>query len=264
MAMWKGNITFSLVNIPVQLVNASEDHSLSLRLLHKTDHSPIRFARVCKKDGHEVPWKDIVRGYEIGKDDYVIVDQKELEKAAAKRTHSIEILTFVDEDGIESLYFDKPYYIEPAKTGAKTYALLREALKRSGKVGVAKVVFTNKEHLAAVKVEGDALMLETLRFDNEVKHPDLDLPARYSGAKGELDLALKLIEQMSGKFEPKKYKDTYTQELQAYIEKKAQGKVAVKPGKKQKAPSPTRVNELMSALKASLKQQGDGEHHAAH
>ena len=270
MAMWKGNISFSLVNIPVQLVNASQDHSVSLRLLHRSDHAPIRFARVCQKDGHEVAWKDIVRGFEVGKDDYVVVDQKELEKASAKRTHTIEILSFVDAKDIESYYFDKPYYIEPAKSGAKTYALLREALKKTGKVGVAKVVFTNKEHLAAVKVEGEALMLDTLRFESELKRPDLDLPPHYSGAKAELDLALKLVEQMSAAFEPSKYKDNYAKELLAYIHKKAKakGKALPKPEQEEKEPSPTRVNELMSALRDSLKESGRGhgrgESHAVH
>jgi DNA end-binding protein Ku len=256
-AMWKGSLSFSLVNIPVQLYAASEEQGLSLRLLHKTDRSPVRFARVCRKDGHEVPWKDIVKGYEVGEDDYVIIDQKELEKAEARKTRTIEILNFCAESQIETYYYEKPYYLEPLKGGEKSYALLREALQSAKKVGICKIVFTNREHLAAVKAEGEGLMLNTLRFESELRRPELSLPGPYRGRKDELQLAMQLIQKMSGKFDPKRYKDSYKKELEDYIQKKAKGRPIRMP--EQGEPEPTRVPDLMAALRRSLKSSHQAE-----
>lgn len=260
---WKGTISFSLVNIPVALHPAAvPDHGLNLHLLHKTDHSPIRFARVCREDGREVPWKDIVKGYEFGKGDYVVIDQKELEKAAARRTGSIEIMSFVNEKEIESIYYDKPYYIEAVKGAEKSYALLREALKASKKVGLARIIFSSREHVAAINEEDGALMLNTLRFESDIRRPDLNVPARYSGRKQELDLALKLIGQMSEPFNPRQYKDTYTAELESLIERKAKGRPLPKPRAKEK--EATRVPDLMAALRASLGSSSRAESRTMH
>jgi DNA end-binding protein Ku len=260
-AMWKGSLSFSLVNIPVQLWAGSQEQGLSLHLLHKADKSPIRFARVCKKDGHEVPWKDIVKGYEVAEDDYVIIDQKELEKADARKTKAIEILSFTDGDKIEDYYFEKPYYLEPLKGGEKSYAMLREALSETKKVGVCKIVFTNREHLAEVKAEGNALMLNTLRFETELRRPDLSLPGPYKGRKDELALAKQLISKLTKPFDPAKYKDTYKKELEAYIKRKAKGRPL--PKLEEKEPEPTKVPDLMDALRRSLK-GGHGEQATVH
>jgi DNA end-binding protein Ku len=249
--MWKGTINFSLVSIAVQLHAMSAEHGLGLHLLHKRDMSPVRFARVCRQDGREIPWNEIVKGYEISKDDYVVIDQKELAKAHAKRTHSIEIVSFVDEKEVESYYFDKPYFLEPLRGAEKSYVLLREALKQSKKIGVAKVVFTDKEHLAALKVGDNVLMLNTLRFESDVRKPEIRLPARYEGDKKELDLALQLIGQMSGKFKPSLYKDSYTAEIKKYIERKAKGRPIVQ--EKGAEPRPTPAPDLLAALRSSLK-----------
>lgn len=250
--MWKGSLSFSLVNIPVQLYAASQEQGLSLHLLHKADKSPVRFARVCRKDGRELAWKDIVKGYEIAEGDYVVIDEKELQKAEAKKTRTIEILSFVDEKSIDSYYFEKPYYLEPMKGGEKSYALLRESLAGSKKCGLCKIVFTNREHLAAVKVEGNALMLNTLRFESELRKLELKLPARFSGRKDELELAGQLIQKMTGKFDPSRYKDTYKKELESYIKKKSKGRLPVK-SEAEAEPEATQVPDLMAALRKSLK-----------
>src|SRR4051812_45551132 len=148
-AMWSGTISFGLVNIPVQLYSAVQEEELSFHMLHKKDLSPIRFARVCREDGHEVPWEEIVKGYEVSKGNYVVMTEEDFKKVAVKRSNTIEILKFSDEKDIQPAYFERPYYLEPDKGADKAYALLSEALDKSKKVGIAKVVFRNKEHLAA-------------------------------------------------------------------------------------------------------------------
>jgi DNA end-binding protein Ku len=224
-------------------------------LLHKADHSPIRFARVCRKDGREVPWRDVVKGYEFGEGDYVVIDQKELEKADARKTKSIEILSFCGEKEIGPDYFDKPYVLEPLKGAEKPYALLRDALAAAKRVGLAKIVFTNREHLAALKAQGDALALNTLRFQSQLKKPELKLPGPWSGRKEEMQLAVQLIQKMSSKFSPGRYKDSFTDELKSFIERKAHGRPLPKGKAEREA---TRVPDLMAALRASLKSPQHG------
>jgi DNA end-binding protein Ku len=249
--MWTGVISFGLVNIPVQLYAAVEQEALSFHLLHKKDLSPIRFARVCKEDGTEVPWPDVVKGYEIAKGQYVVMTEEDFLKADLKRTNSIEILKFCEAGSIESGYFERPYYLEPVKGSDKAYGLLREALGQSGRVGIAKVVFHNREHLAALGARDELLVLNTLRFTQDLRQPDLRLPPKTAAKSQEVKMAMQLIEQLSGPFKPEDYRDTYRQELKALIDRKSKGLPA--PGRG-KAPKPTRVPDLMEVLRKSLAQ----------
>lgn len=221
-------------------------------MLHKEDLSPIRFARVCRRDGKEIPFEDIVKGYEYESGDYVVLVDEDFKKANPKETSSIEIQNFVVEEEIDPLFFEKPYYLEPEKS-KKPYALLAEALKRSKKVGVAKFVLRNKEHLAVVRPENNLLVLEQLRFKEEIRKPEgLKLPDSKIAEGKEVELALQLIDQLTVKFNPDDYKDTYTAELKEVIEAKAKGRT-VKP--KGGVPEPVKVHDLMDVLKKSLERE---------
>jgi DNA end-binding protein Ku len=222
-------------------------------MLHKKDHEPIRYARICREDGKEVPWDEIVKGYEYAKGDYVILTDEDFKKANARKTKTIDITEFTDEDEIDIRYFEKPYYLEPDKNAQKAYALLREALKRSKKVAIAKFVLRNREHLALIKPVGNALVMDQMRFQNEVRQPvDLNLPNKGDASKKEIDMALALIDHLSSPFAPEDFHDTYTEELEDIIAAKAKGK---KPKKQGNEPQPTQVKDLMSMLKASLEKE---------
>ena len=248
-SMWKGSIVFGLVNIPVKLYVATQDQELKFNLLHKKDNSEIKYVRVCKLEDKEVPWEEIVKGYEVSKGKYVIFDDKDFEKVDLARTKSIEIQAFVNESDIDSAYFMKPYFLEPEKNGSKAYALLREALQKSKKVGLAKFVIRNREHLGVIKAYDEALVLNQIRYHEELLQPKaLELPQGKASAK-ELDLALDLISRLTVDFDPKKYKDTYVEEVKELIMKKAKG-LKIEP---KKAPAPkAKVHDLMGLLKASL------------
>jgi len=253
-AIWTGALSFGLVNIPVRLYSATEEHALDLDMLHKDDLSPIRYARVCRADGKEIPYDDIVKGYEYHKGDYIILADEDFKRANARKTKTIDIVDFSKADEIDSVFYEKPYFLEPDKGAGKPYALLREAIKKSKKVGVARFVLRNREHLAVVKPFGNVLVLNQMRFFSELRKPEgLDLPAKSTAAKGkELDMALALIDQLTGPFKPEEYKDTYTAELKAVIAEKAKGK---KPRKKGKEPQPTEVTDLMAMLRKSLEKE---------
>jgi DNA end-binding protein Ku len=249
-SMWSGAISFGLVNIPVKLYSAVGDNSLDFDMLSKKDHSPIKYMRVSASDGKEVPYKDIVKGYEIEKGHYVVLDEKDFEKANAKKTKSIEILNFVLEEEIDSMYFDKPYYLEPDKTAAKPYALLREALKQTKKVGIATFVLRNREHMGIIKPKGAVIILDQMRYEGDIRDfSELHLPEAGQVSKAEVDMAKKLIEQLTQRFDPSVYKDTYIEELKKVIEAKAEGKTIET---KTQTPEPTHVKDLMDTLKASL------------
>lgn len=253
-SIWKGSISFGLVNIPVSLFTASHDKEISFALLHKTDHSEIRYARICKKEDKEVPWKDIVKGYEYEKGEYVVLDDKDFEKANLQKSKTIDIVSFIDEDEIDSVYYVKPYYLEPEKNGEKAYGLLRDALKKSKKVGLAKFILRNREHLAVVKFHEDVIVLNELRYESElVKVKDLKIPEVAKGNSKELDMAVKLIDQLTVPFHPEKYKDTYIEDLKAVIEQKAKGK-KIKPKGKEPAAS-TKIHDIMSLLQESLQKK---------
>jgi DNA end-binding protein Ku len=248
--MWSGAISFGLVNIPVKLYSAVGDNSLDFDMLSKKDHSPIKYMRVSTSDGKEVPYKDIVKGFQIEKGHYVVLDDKDFEKANAKKTKSIEILNFVLEEEIDSMYFDKPYYLEPDKTAAKPYALLREALRQSKKVGIATFVLRNREHVGIIKPKGDVIVLDQMRYEGDIRDfGELHLPEAGQVSKPEVEMAKKLIDQLTQTFDPTVYKDNYIEELKKVIEAKAEGKIIET---KSQAPSPTNVKDLMETLKASL------------
>lgn len=256
-AIWSGAITFGLVNIPVRLFSASESRPLKFHFLHKKDLSPIRFARVCREDGHEVPFDDLVRGFEIEKGRYVVLTEKDFLRANARKTRAIEIVDFTQRAEIDPIYFEKPYYLAPDKGAEHAYALLREALKQSGKVGIAKFVMKNREHVAALDPEGDLIVLNQLRFDDEVRKPEgLKVPKAARPDKKELRMALSLIDALTKKFDATDYRDTYTEDLERVIDDKAKGKPIKAKGR---APRPTKVDDLMEVLRRSLEEKGPGK-----
>jgi DNA end-binding protein Ku len=252
-AMWSGSISFGLVNIPVKLFSGSESKTLDLDMLRKSDLCPIKYLRVCKLDNKEVPYEEIVKGYEYSDGDYVVLTDKDFENASLEKTHLIDILDFVDEHEIDTRYFEKPYYLEPDKTGTKAYALLREALQRSGKVGIASYVLRNRGSLGVLKPLGDLLVLNAIRYQEEIRNPEeLKLPKAENLREPEVELALSLIGQLTTKFDPAKYKDQYLDELKQLIEEKAQGR---EPQPQAPAPQPGKVIDMMELLKESLKQK---------
>lgn len=249
-AIWSGSVGFGLVNIPVKLYSASQAHDgLDLDMLHKDDHSPIRYARICRQDGEEVPYDEIVKGYEYRDGDYVVLTKEDFKKADAKKTKTLEIKQFVDESEIDSRYFEKPYYLEPDKDAERAYALLRDALAKSGKIALAKYAMRARDNMGAIKPIGDALVLNQMRFPADLRSPaDLKFP-KEKAQKEELQMALALIKQLDKPFIPEDWHDTYTEELEEIIEEKAKGR---KPKTRGKAPRETKVKDLMSTLRASL------------
>ncbi len=251
--LWSGSIAFGLVNVPIKLYSATvSDHGVNLDMLHKSDLSPIRYARICKADGKEVAWKDIVKGYEIGDGQYVPITEADLKQASSKKSSAIEIDQFVAVEEIDSVYFDKPYYLTPDKGAARAFNLLRQALEKSKKVGVAKFVFRNREHLVIIKPYYDLLVLNQLRFQEEIRSiADFDLPEKEKVTAREMEMAIALVNQLTQEFDPSQYKDTYTAELRDMIKNKSKGKLPVP--KAAKAAKPTKVVDLFETLKASLK-----------
>lgn len=253
-ALWSGSISFGLVNIPVRLYSGVNPHEgIDLDMLHKDDHAPIRYARICREDGEEVPWNDIVKGYEYRDGDYVVLTKKDLEKLDSEKTETIDIQHFVDENEIDIRYYEHPYYLEPAKGGDKAYALLREALEQSGKAALVTFVLRQREHLGVVKPVGNALVLNQMRFPTDLREAtELKFPKADLVKTDEVKVALKFISQETHHFVPEDYHDTYTDELEDMIEAKTKGKKPARHGKK---PHDTSAKDLMSALKASLKEK---------
>ena len=250
-AIWKGHISFALVTIPVSLFSATKRNEISLHYLHKGDLSPVSYKRFCDAEDKEVPWEEITRGYEYEKDQYIEITDEDLEGADVQLTRTIQVLEFVGESEIDPVYFDKPYYLEPQKGGERAYALMREALAHSGKVGIAKVVLKSREHLAAVKPVGKMLMLGMMRFAHEIVDPKgLDLPDAIVPQGKEMDLARTLIDSMTDTFDPAKYKDDYHDKVLAVIQAKVEG-VAPQVGAVA-AKTPGKVVDLMEVLKQSL------------
>ena len=248
--VWKGSIAFGLVNIPVRLFSATESENVASHMLYKKDLSRIRFQRVAESTGKEVSAEEIVRGYEVDKNQYVIISDEELAGISPEKSTGIEIQGFVAESEISSLYFAKPYYLEPDKGAGKAYALLREALAKTGKVGIAQFVLRSKDSLCVLKPQGPGLVLNALRFASELRPmEDLSLPTKEKLSAGEVTLATKLIDGMTEKFDPSKYRDTYTEEVQKLIEAKAKGQK-----RPAAAPKPPKSNviDLVAALQESL------------
>jgi DNA end-binding protein Ku len=257
-AIWKGSLTFGLVNIPVELKTAVRADHISFRLLHEEDLSPVKYERVCQADGEPVPWNEIVKGYEYEKGKFVVLSDEDFKTAALESSKTIDILDFVKEDEIDPRYFETPYYLVPAKGGEKAYALLREAIRSSGSVGVGKIIIRQSQHLAGVKVVGDALVLEIMRFANElVDTKDFNFPARDVVRPQELQMAEQLVENLAEPFDPTRYTDDYRANLMKVIRAKMKGK-KVKLEEEEKETPDSGVLDLMSRLRASL-EEGAGK-----
>lgn len=247
-AIWTGSVGFGLVNIPVKMYSAIDSSTLDLDMLDKKDHSNIKFKRVNETTGKEVVWENIVKGYQLN-NKYVVLEDKDFEKASPEKTNHIEIDQFVDEHEIDSSYFEQPYYLEPQKTGTRAYALLRDALKKSGKAGVGTFVMRNREHLCILKATDDVIVLNRIRFAQEIRPTsDLKLPKTKS-KPAEIKMAINLIEQLTKKFDVNKYKDTYSDKLLKIIKAKSKGKT---PSYKPMKVVHSKSKDLMEQLKASL------------
>jgi DNA end-binding protein Ku len=253
-AIWNGAISFGLVNIPVGVYSATHSERISFHYLHKKDLGRIHNVRVCDIDEEEVAYEDLVKGYEYEKGEYVAIEEEDFDRIAIETNKNISIEDFVDQAEIDPMFFDTPYYLAPGKNAAHVYALFREALQKSGKVGIGKVAFREREHLAAIKAHGNALMLDTLFFADELsKTTGLDLPAKGSKiTERERKLAEQLIAEMTTKFDPEKYRDTYREALLKMIEQKLKGKGG-KARKVAARKATTNVVDIMSKLKQSLK-----------
>jgi DNA end-binding protein Ku len=256
-AIWKGSISFGLVNIPIALYPATRREELKFRLLRKSDLSPVSYKRVTEKDGKEVPWDQIVKGYEYEKGKYVVLKDEDFERVDLEATQTVDIQDFVDQEEIDPIFFYKPYYLEPQKGGDKAYVLLRDALKDSGKVGIAKVVIKTREYLAGVKPEDGVLVLELMHFVDELADPGkLHIPKKIEVGKREMNMATSLIDSMSSKWNPEKYKDDYREALMEVIEEKVEAGGKEIEEKPKKAPKPTKVIDLVSVLQKSLERTG--------
>ena len=256
-AIWKGSISFGLVNIPIALYPATRREEFKFRLLRKSDLSPVSYKRVAEKDGKEVPWDQIVKGYEYEKGKYVVLKEEDFERVDLEATQTVDIQDFVHQEEIDPIFFYKPYYLEPQKGGDKAYALLRDALKDSNKVGIAKVVIKTREYLAGVKPEDGVLVLELMHFADELADPGkLHVPKKAEVGKREMNMAKSLIDSMTSKWNPEKYKDDYREALMEVIEEKVEAGGKEIEEKPRKAPKPTKVIDLVSVLQKSLEQTG--------
>ncbi len=264
-AFWKGSISFGLVEIPVSLQPAVKTHDLNFSLLDRKDFSPVGYRRYNKKSGREVAWEEVVRGFEYEPDEYVVLSDEELRRANVEANETIEILEFVEREEIDPVYYETPYYVEPLKRASKSYALLRAALERSGKVGIARVVLRTRQRMAALLVREQVLVLDLLRYAHELRSLDeVKVPPKSAKGAGvsetEIKMAQQLIEGMGGKWDPEQFKDEYRDDVMALVRRKVkagQTHTIVEPG-----PSETRrrarpeVMDLMPLLKRSLAERG--------
>lgn len=252
-SIWSGALSFGLINIPIRLYSGTEEHALSFDLLHKKDLSPIRYARICKEDGKEIPYEDIVKGYEYQKGEYVVVTEEDFKSVDMEKTDAIEIVQFALKSEIDPIYYEKPYFLEPGKGADKPYALLREALLKSKKVGIVKFVFRNREHIGIVEPYGQAIILNQMRFSSEIRDvEELKLPKNGQNNKKEVEMAMKLVDQLTDKFKPETFHDEYSEKLQKVIENKVKGIPFQK--RKKEVSKPSKVHDIMSLLKKSLEE----------
>jgi len=262
--IWKGMISFGLVSVPVVLYPAEQSHTLSFSMLDKRDFAPIGYKRYNKTTGKEVPWNDIVKGYEYEKDQFVVMSEEDFRRANVQQARSVDIVTFVDAGSIPPQYFATPYYLVPGERGQKVYALLRETMRATGKVGVGQVVIRTTHHLAAVVPIDDALMMITMRYANEIRaRKEFDFPSTNMKTVGvtpkELELARKLIEDMAGEWKPEEFEDTYNEDLMHRIEekiKRGETHLLTKPEGETAEPRSAQVIDLMDLLKQSLSGEG--------
>jgi DNA end-binding protein Ku len=254
-SLWKGSISFGLVNIPIELHTAVRDHRPKFRMLHATDKSPVKYERVCIRDGHAVAWEDLVKGYEYAKGQFVILTKEDFKAAAVEKTRTIDIIDFVEADAIDDRFFETPYYLVPSKGGERAYALLREAIRESDRIGIAKFILRDAQHLAAVEVIDKAIVLSVMRFADELADPKpLGFPANDGIRKAELDMAKALVNSLAAEWNPEKYTDEYLENLMRIIKGKAKGKkVTLEPPE---TPRKGEVVDLMERLRRSLDQAG--------
>ena len=252
-AIWSGAISFGLVSVPVRMYSATESKELRFHFLHKDDLEPIGYDKVRKDTGKHVDPDDVVRGFEIEKGRYVPIEDEDLDRLDIELTHSIDICDFVDLDEIDPIYYRKAYYLLPQDGSEKPYRLLVRALDETGKVGIAKVVIRNKQHLAAVRPYDGALLLETMYYADEVRKPER-VNGRVRVQEAEVEMAKSLIENLSADFDPKKYDDTYRKELLGLIRKKAKGAKLPEPQEEEEA----EVVDLMAALRESVEETKKG------
>jgi len=247
--MWKGAISFGLVTIPVGLYPATEEKTLRFNQLHDEDFGRIRYQRYCSKDGEEVPFEHIVKGYEYEKDKYVVLTDEDFDAVPVESSRAIDILQFVELEEIDPTYFQKSYYLVPDETGLKAYTLLRRAMEEDGRVAIAKVAFREKEHLAALRFKGDIFVLETMFWPDEIRAADFEvLDQKVTIRPQEVQMAKSLIDNLTDEFKPEEFHDEYREGLLAIIEKKVAGEEI----EVVREPEPTKVVDLMEALKASV------------
>ena len=257
-SMWKGSLAFGLVNIPIELFSATRDHRPKFRLLHAKDEEPVRYERVCQKEGKPVAWEDLVKGYEYAKGQFVVLTKDDFKTAALEKTKTIDILDFVDPKEIDERYFETPYYLQPGKGADRAYVLLREAIKASEKIGIAKIILRDAQHLAAVEAIGDALVLTMMRFADELADlSDFSFPKKADLRAGELKMAQQLIENLVSEWNPEKYTDEYKENLLRVINAKVKGR---KPKliEGDTTPQQAEVVDLMARLRASLEGKKTG------
>lgn len=253
-AIWKGSISFGLVSIPISLFPATRTEEIKFHMLRKGDLSPIKYKRVAETDGKEVPWDQIVKGYEYEKGRFVVVTDEDFKRADVEATQTVDIMNFVEQDEINPLFFHKPYYMQAEKGGEKAYGLLRDALMASGKIGIAKVVIKVRQHLAAIKPQENGLMLELMHFPEElVDVAEFKAPVSKGASKAEMNMAGQLITSMTAKWEPEQYHDDYRAALEKMIEEKVQHGGEAMP-KATKGRKPTNVIDLVSVLQKSIKE----------
>src|SRR5262249_11638935 len=255
--LWKGSISFGLVNIPIELHTAVRNHRPKFRMLHAKDRSPVKFERVCVRDGHPVAWEDLVKGYEYSKGHFVVMTKEDFAAAAVEKTRTVDIVDFVKAEEIDDRFFETPYYLVPAKGGERAYALLREAIRESGRIGIAKFILRDAQHLAAVEAIEEAIVLSVMRFADELINVEqFDFPSAQGVRKAELDMAKALVNSLAADWDPSKYTDQYRENLMRIIQGKMKGKeVTLEPTAE---PRQAEVVDLMERLRRSLAQTGKG------
>ena len=251
-SIWKGSIAFGLVSIPVELYSAVRDHRPKFRLLHAKDESPVSYERVCQREGKPVAWEDLVKGFEYAKGRFVVLSKDDFKTAALEKTRTIDILDFVNADEIDERYFETPYYLQAGKGADRAYALLREAIRDSEKIGIAKIILRDTQHLAAVEAIDDALVLTMMRFADELADlGDFSFPKKGEIRAAELKMARQLVDTLAAKWNPEKYTDEYKENLLRVINAKVKGRAPTLVGEKG-APRQAEVVDLMARLRASL------------
>ncbi|HKO29886.1 MAG TPA: Ku protein [Nitrospiraceae bacterium] len=264
--LWKGAVSFGLVHIPVVLSSAENRNSFDLTMLDRRNMKPVGFKRYNKETGKEVGWADIVKGYEYEKERYVVLTDEDFKRANVEATQTVDIAAFVNAEEVASIYFETPYYLSPDKRGEKGYALLRETLKMTNKIGIATVVIRTRQYLAALIPSGDVIILNTLRYKNELKPvKDLEVPSDSLKASGvsprEIEMAKKLVEEMTEEWKPERYRDTYHEDLMKLIDKRIKAGETeviseVKADEEEEKPSRGEVIDLMALLKQSVQAKG--------